>query len=576
MASRFSAEGTRRKRKKRLHSSSVAPLLYEDCFGGNLQLLPTMTVVKHGCRWVALALSVSGLLMACGEVPEPPTPEARYELALQGGTDKYKAGTDIKVTWTAPEDHAESDWVGLFNADNLEATHLARQNVPAGKEGTLTFSAPSRSGSYVLRYVSDAETGAKPASFKVEASQTHIFLFSNDEGGTYTLVADQDLPNIQIGILSRKPTHVKVAGAYVGNVSVVRLVSEKFSESSVDGVAAARVQLVPSEPVTIKQPYTPPMLNCATGVRIPSWPVTGCNSMTQVEEYFMSKFGEVNFVSHLSQESEFSGSIELSKARLHLVVVRDSAQFDVATAVGAPQGAVDIFVDVNASVGSSNPNIPALTTGAFAEGSTVRINNYASIVGAGGAGGSGGNGADGSYEHTCSRNGFSGGTAIHLMAPTTLDNRGNIWGGGGGGGGGSGCNLAAGGGGGAGFVGGAGGAKISILSQRDEIEYCGEDARALVREGIEGVAGGAGGIMGGAGGKAGDADGNESYVLVGGDGGGYGQPGQRPSGCVIASRGGTAGAAIKRNGYRVNLPDGPLPDAAYDVGFGPIRGPVAP
>ncbi|ATB31940.1 hypothetical protein [Melittangium boletus] len=555
-----------------------------------MQVLPTMTVVKRGCGWVALALS--GLLMACTPEPtekpdcetapdseecsKPPPPDAKYKLSLDGEMATYKAGGDIKVSWSAPEDHPESDWVGLFPEDNLESSHLTRQNVPAGSSGTLTFSAPSRSGKYALRYITGSGNVAKEVgskSFSVEVPPTHIFLFSNDAGGDYTLVVDQDLPNIQIGILSRRPTRVKLAGAYVGNVSAVRLVSEAFQESTVEGVTASRIQRVPSESVTVTQPYTPPTLVCTTGDRV-LLSRNGCNSTTQVEEYFLSKFGEVQVLSHVSKESEFSGSIELSKARMNLVLVRDAERFDVAAALGSPAGAVDIVVDVNATVGSSAPGIPALTTGNLAEGSTVRINNYASIVGAGGAGGSGGNGAKGSYEHTCSRNGFPGGAAIHLTAPTTLDNKGNIWGGGGGGGGGSGEGFSVGGGGGAGFAGGAGGVKVSPLSEREEIAYCGADNRKLLRESAPGGAGS--NLAGGEGGKVGDLEKTDSFALVAGNGGGYGQPGGSPKGQVIASRGGAAGAAIKRNGHRVNLPDGPLPDAAYDIGFGPLRGPIEP
>ncbi|WNG31519.1 hypothetical protein F0U62_13205 [Cystobacter fuscus] len=190
-------------------------------------------------------------------------------------------------------------------------------------------------------------------------------------------------------------------------------------------------------------------------------------------------------------------------------------------------------------------------------------------MGAGGAGGSGGNGGSGGRPRGCGRDGLPGGTAIHLTVPVTLDNRGNVWGGGGGGGGGSGCNQSAGGGGGAGNVAGVGGAGATQLSEAEEVAFCGQDNGLRT-----GAPGGAGGTLGGAGGKAGDYWGDGSYSMLGGDGGGYGQPGQPAGACgalVFPSSGGAAGAAIKRNGYTVNVPDG-----VYDTGGGRIRGPVAP
>lgn len=500
--------------------------------------------------------------------PEVPAPShtCPYSLATDGVT--YEAGAPIKVAWSAPAGRLEGDWVGLYKVGDTDAAYLSKQDVPKGSVGMLTFSAPPRSGNYELRYLTPgtATRVGVSNSCSVSATPGNIFLFSNYEGGTYTLVVDQNLPNIQIGIVAYEPSHVTVTGPYASNVSVVRLVSYKSSESTVEGVASSKVQIVSPEAVTHKQPYGGSRIICATGQRFLSWPGGGCNSTTQVEEYFMAKFGEVSVLSHVSRYGVFSGSIPLSQARLSMVVVREVSHFDVAAAAGRPTGTVEITLEVNAKVRALTTLAPALTTGSLGSGSIVRINNYASILGAGGAGGSGGNGGGGGRPRTCSRDGLPGGVAIELTVPATINNQGNIWGGGGGGGGGSGCNLNAGGGGGAGDVGGAGGAGASQLSNEEELAFCGQDNGAR-----SGVPGGAGGAMGGEGGKGGDYWGDGSYAMLGGDGGGYGQPGQPSGACVFASSGGAAGSAIKRNGHTVNVPDG-----VYDTGGGRIRGPVTP
>ncbi|WP_233166666.1 hypothetical protein [Archangium sp. Cb G35] len=538
--------------------------------------------ISRGLNGVVLGLV--GWMMAC--VPEggsegrvqssAPSQPSQVESRLDSyflATDSsaYSGGATINVAWAAPAAHSVDDGVGLFKVGDPDTAYLSRNYVPAGSSGLLTFSAPSLGGNYELRYLPSGATTSVSASnpFTVSATAGTIFLFSNYEGGTYTLVVDQYLPNIQIGIATFKASNVTLTGPYARNVSVVRMTGYYSSQSTVLGVPSSKVQIVPPEPAAYKQAYTDNNnLAYSTGGRVfTSW-AGGGSSTTQVEEYFMSKFGMVPILYHMSSYKPFSGSIPLSVARQNMVVVRDTPHLDLAVAAGNPTGVANITVDVNATVGATSTLKPALTTGALAVGSTVKINNYSNIVGAGGAGGSGGNGGGGGYsgKHSCSRDGLSGGTAINLTAPTTIYNKGNIWGGGGGGGGGSGCNSNAGGGGGAGYVGGAGGAGASQLSHEEELAFCAQDNQ--VRTGTPGRAGSS---VFGEGGKDADRDGYGSYEVVGGDGGGYGQPGQAPYGCVFASVGGAAGPAIKRNGHTVNVPDG-----AYDTGGGRIRGPVAP
>lgn len=536
-----------------------------------------------------MAVAILGAMLACtpgeegapglepGESPQVEAPAAPQQeepmapedctYALVTDSSTYEAGATIRVAWAAPASHPEGDWIGLYRTGAPASAFLSRFRVPQGAVGMLTYSAPPRSGTYELRY--QPESGSAHVgisnSFTVSASPPNIFLFSNYEGGTYTLEVDQNLPNIQIGIVAYEPSHVTLTGPYVGNVSVVRMVSFKSGESTVQGIDASKVQILPRQPVTHRQPYGGTHLYCATGRRILSWS-GGCNSTTQVEEYFLAQFEEVSVLSHTSQYGAFSGALPLSRARLNMVVVREKTHFNIAEAAGMPSGAVNITLEVNAPIGALSAQRPALTTGSLAAGSTVRINNYANILGAGGAGGSGGNGGGGGRPRTCSRDGLPGGVALELTVPATLQNQGNIWGGGGGGGGGSGCNLNAGGGGGAGYVGGAGGAGASTLTQSEELTFCGQDNG--VRSGVPGTPGS---IQGGTGGKDGDSAGDGSYSMIAGDGGGYGQPGQPSAACVAPSSGGAAGAAIKRNGHTVNVADG-----LYDTGGGRIRGPVTP
>lgn len=231
--------------------------------------------------------------------------------------------------------------------------------------------------------------------------------------------------------------------------------------------------------------------------------------------------------------------------------LRDAAQFLV-------------VIDEGVTVGSSNANLPALTTGKFPIGSTVTLLNNGRIIGAGGAGGSGGNGGSGRVPRLCGRDGGNGGNAIELKYPLQIKNEGSILGGGGGGGGSSSCNQNFGGGGGAGSGPGAAGAGFSSLNHRQELAFCGQDNGVRT-----GVAGTAGGEVGGVGGVSKDEFGG--IRMNGGKGGNYGQSGTSGVNCIPGelTKGGSGGLAIKLNGHATNVLKGP-----YDSGDGAIRGSV--
>jgi len=263
-----------------------------------------------------------------------------------------------------------------------------------------------------------------------------------------------------------------------------------------------------------------------------------------------------------SPPGDDGNAVGAERPRIELRITGSTMNYDIHREAGSPTRPVEIVLRIEpaASVGSTSPARPALTTGALPPGSRVAIHNRGRILGAGGPGGAGGNGGSGGNPRPCGRDGGKGGDAIALTVDAEVDNRGEILGGGGGGGGSSGCNEAAGGGGGAGSRGGGGGAGATALSKSEEIAFCGQD-----NEYRSGVAGAPGDFAeGGAGGT--------SRSSHGGDGGGLGQPGADSRECVPAGggKGGAAGFAIKRHGYQLTgIADGP-----YDTGTGAIRGRV--
>ena len=77
------------------------------------------------------------------------TPASQYPGPTPGPTP---VGSIVVVNWSAPANHAPTDWVGLYRAGEPDARYLARQTVTGGTTGTLSFTLPATAGRYEFRY----------------------------------------------------------------------------------------------------------------------------------------------------------------------------------------------------------------------------------------------------------------------------------------------------------------------------------------------------------------------------------------------------------------------------------------
>jgi hypothetical protein len=198
---------------------------------------------------------------------------------------------------------------------------------------------------------------------------------------------------------------------------------------------------------------------------------------------------------------------------------------------GTP-GTWTVTIASNVIIGSSSTSAPALDTGTFPTGSTLKVIKYGTIVGAGGSGGNGGSDPWGDCSGTPATPGAPGGAALRAQAPITVVNNGKLWGGAGGGGGGTNLDDYGGsGGGGAGWAPGPGGVRLVFIDD----PCC---SSISVWPGNPGTltAGGAG---------------NPANGVPGGAGGNPGQPGaagtKAPSACLAPGAGGAAGPAAVGN-----------------------------
>ena len=242
-------------------------------------------------------------------------------------------------------------------------------------------------------------------------------------------------------------------------------------------------------------------------------------------------------------DSDCDGQIDSSSCSLELIISGNTTNYNVYAEAGSPNTPLDISVIVNPgiSVYSTNPSIPAFTTGSLPSGSQVTITNNGIIYGAGGNG-------------SCSGDGQDGGDAIRITVNTSINNsNGAIYGGGGGGGngddpsgggGGAGGGIGCGAGGNAvGGVGGNGGNRFGTIAGGNGSNYNGSFGYG----GSKGSPGQPGG--GGSGGQGGlgtsgccTGQGGAGGGWGGGGGGGYDAGTGR-----VTGNGGDAGYAVRVN-----------------------------
>ena len=241
---------------------------------------------------------------------------------------------------------------------------------------------------------------------------------------------------------------------------------------------------------------------------------------------------------------------------------------------GSPSCPVSLTVNIanTVTIGSTTTALAAVSTGNFAGGSLITLDNAGTITGRGGDGGDD-SGYGGAFTNCPNVDGHAGGDAIAIgSSGVTINNTGTIGSGGGGGGAGGGLSggnpcfqdkAGTGGGGGAGTNPGVGGSNGM--------------GGAPCSAGINGTAltGGAGGPAGGCGVSCFLSFGTTYYPGTGGTGGNLGQPGQAggnavgflsigSTGVCSPGNGGAAGCAIRGNTF------------SYAVTGTPVIGPTCP
>lgn len=114
----------------------------------------------------------------------------------------------------------------------------------------------------------------------------NILVYSNYDGGTFTINIDENIPNIRIGLCSYEDLHVTISGTYAGNVVEVLYAGyNSGGTTSVSGVDAGIVSILNYPPVTLFDADGYGYMICAYECDTDYVP-GGCNTVDQAVDYF--------------------------------------------------------------------------------------------------------------------------------------------------------------------------------------------------------------------------------------------------------------------------------------------------
>ena len=152
----------------------------------------------------------------------------------------------------------------------------------------------------------------------------NLMLFTNYDGGTLTINVDQNIPNLKIGICSYEAVHISLTGAFLANVTGVHYAGYN-SNNNHCGAPVIPTTTIVGAPIgavttTVYSPASPiPNANgnsniiCAYSCSLNS-NQGGCNTVDQVEAYFLSYFPGSSLYAHKVQYGCWTGTHSLSGA----------------------------------------------------------------------------------------------------------------------------------------------------------------------------------------------------------------------------------------------------------------------
>ena len=145
----------------------------------------------------------------------------------------------------------------------------------------------------------------------------NILLFSNYDGGILNINVDVNIPNLKIGVVAYEAVNINLSGPFVNNVTAVICAGFNANNNHcpptiptnvINGApTTATTSILFAPPSPLSNPNGNSSIICGTSCNTTT-SQGGCNTVDQIEAYFMSNFPGSVIRSHLVQYGCWSGT----------------------------------------------------------------------------------------------------------------------------------------------------------------------------------------------------------------------------------------------------------------------------
>lgn len=170
----------------------------------------------------------------------------------------------------------------------------------------------------------------------------NLVIYANYDGGTLNINVDQNIPNLKIGIVSYEAVSVTISGAFASNLTGIAYAgynnspntncSPSIATTTFSGIGSATSNIAFLPPATLANPYGYTSIDCAYSCSITT-SQGGCNTIDQVENYFLTYFPGSSIFSTTAQYGCWSATEVVSSGGNCCPLSTGVADFSIENAV---------------------------------------------------------------------------------------------------------------------------------------------------------------------------------------------------------------------------------------------------
>jgi hypothetical protein len=151
----------------------------------------------------------------------------------------------------------------------------------------------------------------------------NLMIYTNYDGGRLNINVDQNIPNLKIGIVSYESMTIVLSGTYINNVTAVRYAGYNSANNTNCGAptiptttisgapAGAEVAIVFAPPANHPNSFGNGNIICAYSCDTATYQ-GGCNTVDQIEAYFLTYFTGTSVFAHKVQYGCWTGTQNVS------------------------------------------------------------------------------------------------------------------------------------------------------------------------------------------------------------------------------------------------------------------------